>query len=120
MLESSGFADEIAAFDAGMAAGDPEQAKAGLSDRMLAELAGIGDKAEVHAAVRRYQDAGVTSPCIGGLPGPTSTPPRGRRRAHLSASLELCRSAATGAAASVRRLPERGLRPSWRAISVES
>ncbi len=68
MLESSGFAEEIAAFDAGMAAGDPEQAKAGLSDRMLAELAGIGDRAEVHAAVRRYQDAGVTSPCIGGLP----------------------------------------------------
>ena len=69
MLESSGFGDEIAAFDAGMAEGDIERAKAGLSDRMLAELAGIGTKDDVHAAVRRYQDAGVTSPCVGGLPG---------------------------------------------------
>lgn len=68
-LESSGFGEELAAFDAGMAAGDVERAKAGLSDRMLAELAGIGTKDEVHDAVRRYQDAGVTSPCVGGLPG---------------------------------------------------
>ena len=69
MLEASGFADELAAFDAGMAEGDIEKAKAGLSDRMLGELAGIGDEDEVHAAVRRYQDAGATSPGIGGLPG---------------------------------------------------
>jgi alkanesulfonate monooxygenase SsuD/methylene tetrahydromethanopterin reductase-like flavin-dependent oxidoreductase (luciferase family) len=68
MLESSGFGEEIAAFDAGMAAGDVEEAKAGLSDRMLGELAGIGAKDEVHGAVRRYQDAGVISPCVGGLP----------------------------------------------------
>jgi alkanesulfonate monooxygenase SsuD/methylene tetrahydromethanopterin reductase-like flavin-dependent oxidoreductase (luciferase family) len=69
MLEASGFADELAAFDEGMAAGDLERAKAGLSDRMLGELAGIGSTAVVHAAVRRYQDAGVNSPAIGGLPG---------------------------------------------------
>jgi alkanesulfonate monooxygenase SsuD/methylene tetrahydromethanopterin reductase-like flavin-dependent oxidoreductase (luciferase family) len=69
MLEASGFTDEIAAFDAGMAAGDVEKAKAGLSDRMLDELAGIGGKEDLHAAVRRYQDAGTTSPAIGGLPG---------------------------------------------------
>lgn len=69
MLESSGFGDEIAAFDAGMGDGDIEKAKAGLSDRMLAELAGIGTKDDVHAAVKRYQDAGVTSPCVGGMPG---------------------------------------------------
>jgi alkanesulfonate monooxygenase SsuD/methylene tetrahydromethanopterin reductase-like flavin-dependent oxidoreductase (luciferase family) len=69
MLEASGFEGELAAFDAGMAAGDIEKAKAGLSDRMLGELAGIGGKDEVHAAVRRYQDAGATSPGIGGLPG---------------------------------------------------
>jgi alkanesulfonate monooxygenase SsuD/methylene tetrahydromethanopterin reductase-like flavin-dependent oxidoreductase (luciferase family) len=68
MLESSGFGDEIAAFDAGMAAGDPERAKAGLSDRMLDELAGIGDVGAVHAAVRRYRDAGVSSPCVGAIP----------------------------------------------------
>ena len=69
MLEASGFADEIAAFDEGMAAGDVERAKAGLSDRMLAELAGIGPAGEVHAAVGRYLDAGAVSPGIGGLPG---------------------------------------------------
>jgi alkanesulfonate monooxygenase SsuD/methylene tetrahydromethanopterin reductase-like flavin-dependent oxidoreductase (luciferase family) len=69
MLESSGFGEELAAFDAGMAAGDVEKAKAGLSDRMLGELAGIGTKDDVHDAVRRYESAGVTSPCVGGLPG---------------------------------------------------
>jgi alkanesulfonate monooxygenase SsuD/methylene tetrahydromethanopterin reductase-like flavin-dependent oxidoreductase (luciferase family) len=68
MLEASGFGDDLAAFDAGMAEGDVEKAKAGLSDRMLTELAGIGDADEVRAAVRRYQDAGVTSPCVGGIP----------------------------------------------------
>jgi alkanesulfonate monooxygenase SsuD/methylene tetrahydromethanopterin reductase-like flavin-dependent oxidoreductase (luciferase family) len=69
MLEASGFADEIAAFDEGMAAGDIERAKTGLSDRMLGELAGIGTAADVHGAVRRYQDAGANSPGIGGMPG---------------------------------------------------
>ncbi len=69
MLESSGFADEIAAFDAGMAAGDFDRAKAGLSDRMLDSLAGIGDDDAVRAGVQRYLDAGAVSPCIGGIPG---------------------------------------------------
>ena len=69
MLESSGFGEEITAFDDGMAAGDVERAKAGLSEGMLGELAGIGGKEDVHGAVRRYQDAGVTSPCVGGVPG---------------------------------------------------
>jgi alkanesulfonate monooxygenase SsuD/methylene tetrahydromethanopterin reductase-like flavin-dependent oxidoreductase (luciferase family) len=69
MLERSGFGDEIAAFDAGMAGGDPEQAKAGLSDRLLNALAGIGSADDVRATVERYRDAGAISPCIGGLPG---------------------------------------------------
>lgn len=69
MLEASGFAEEIAAFDAGMAAGDLEQAKAGLSNRMLDALAGIGTKDEVHAAVDRYREAGARSPGVGGIPG---------------------------------------------------
>jgi alkanesulfonate monooxygenase SsuD/methylene tetrahydromethanopterin reductase-like flavin-dependent oxidoreductase (luciferase family) len=67
MLATSGFGEELAAFDAGMAEGDVERAKAGLSDRMLDEIAGIGSKADVHAAVRRYQEAGVRSPCVGGI-----------------------------------------------------
>jgi alkanesulfonate monooxygenase SsuD/methylene tetrahydromethanopterin reductase-like flavin-dependent oxidoreductase (luciferase family) len=69
MLEGSGFSDDLAAFDEGVQAGDMERAKAGLSDRMLAALGGIGDAEEVRAAVQRYLDAGTTSPCIGGIPG---------------------------------------------------
>jgi len=69
MLERSGFGAELEAFDQGMAAGDTERAKAGLSDRMLGALAGIGPADEVRSAVDRYRDAGTTSPCIGGVPG---------------------------------------------------
>jgi len=69
MLERSGFADDLAAFDEGMQAGDVERAKAGLSDRLLESLAGLGSASEVRAAVERYRDAGATSPSIGGLPG---------------------------------------------------
>ena len=68
MLEASGFGDDLAAFDAGMAAGDVERAKAGLSDAMLTELAGIGDADTVRGAVGRYRDAGVRSPCVGAIP----------------------------------------------------
>jgi alkanesulfonate monooxygenase SsuD/methylene tetrahydromethanopterin reductase-like flavin-dependent oxidoreductase (luciferase family) len=68
MLEASGYGDDIAAFDEGMAAGDPERAKAGLSNSMLDALAGIGSADEVRAAVERYRDAGAKSPCVGGIP----------------------------------------------------
>jgi F420-dependent oxidoreductase-like protein len=69
MLERSGFGDDLAAFDEGVAAGDMDRAQAGLSDRMLAALGGIGDADQVRAAVKRYRDAGTTSPCIGAIPG---------------------------------------------------
>jgi alkanesulfonate monooxygenase SsuD/methylene tetrahydromethanopterin reductase-like flavin-dependent oxidoreductase (luciferase family) len=69
MLERSGFGADLAAFDAGIQAQDLERAKAGLSDRMLAALGGIGGPEEVRAAVERYLAAGVTSPCVGGIPG---------------------------------------------------
>jgi probable F420-dependent oxidoreductase len=69
MLEGSGFGDDLAAFDEGMQAGDVEKAKAGLSDRLLTALAGIGSADDVRGAVIRYRDAGATSPSIGGLPG---------------------------------------------------
>jgi probable F420-dependent oxidoreductase len=68
MLERSGFGDEIAAFDEGMGAGDVEQAKAGISERMLDALAGIGSADDVRAAVKRYHDAGTVSPCVGAIP----------------------------------------------------
>lgn len=63
MIERSGFADEIAAFDA--AGGDVERMQAAISDRFLAELAAVGDADTVRAGVRRYRDAGATSPCVG-------------------------------------------------------
>jgi F420-dependent oxidoreductase-like protein len=69
MLEGSGFGAELAAFDEGMQAGDPERAKAGLSKRMLGALAGIGSPEQVRAAVERYLEAGAISPCVGGVPG---------------------------------------------------
>jgi alkanesulfonate monooxygenase SsuD/methylene tetrahydromethanopterin reductase-like flavin-dependent oxidoreductase (luciferase family) len=69
MLERSGFEAEIKAFDEGMAAGDVERAKAGLSDRMLDTIGGLGNADDVRAAVERYRSAGTLSPCIGGVPG---------------------------------------------------
>jgi alkanesulfonate monooxygenase SsuD/methylene tetrahydromethanopterin reductase-like flavin-dependent oxidoreductase (luciferase family) len=68
MLERSGFEDEIAAFDEGMAAGDVERAKAAISERMLTALAGIGSAEDVRAAVGRYLEAGTRSPCVGAIP----------------------------------------------------
>ena len=68
MLERSGFGADLAAFDDGMAGGDRDQAMAGLSDELLASLAGIGDGDAARAKVVEYQDAGATSPCIGGIP----------------------------------------------------
>ena len=48
----SGLRGEIAAFDEGMAAGDAEKAKAGISDAMLDALAGIGGPDQVHGGRR--------------------------------------------------------------------
>ena len=69
MLERSGFADDLAAFDEGMAAGDAPRAMAGLSAELLGSLAGIGSGEEACAKVKEYAEAGATSPCIGGIPG---------------------------------------------------
>ncbi|HEX8854542.1 MAG TPA: LLM class flavin-dependent oxidoreductase, partial [Thermoleophilaceae bacterium] len=67
-IERSGFEDEIAAYDEAMAAGDPQAAGAEISDRFIASLAAIGSADEAAATVRRYLDAGATSPCIGPVP----------------------------------------------------
>jgi alkanesulfonate monooxygenase SsuD/methylene tetrahydromethanopterin reductase-like flavin-dependent oxidoreductase (luciferase family) len=69
MLERSGFGEDIAGFDAGMAKNDPEAAVGAISDRFLQTLAAIGTAAEAEAGVRAYQEAGATSPCLGGVPG---------------------------------------------------
>jgi F420-dependent oxidoreductase-like protein len=69
MLERSGFGEDIAGFDEGMAKGDPKAAVGAISDRFLQTLAAIGSHDEAEATVRRYLDAGATSPSLGGVPG---------------------------------------------------
>jgi len=68
MLERSGFEGEIAGFDAGMADGDVERAKAAMSEEMLSQLGGYGSAEDVRDAVQRYLDAGATSPGVSPVP----------------------------------------------------
>jgi F420-dependent oxidoreductase-like protein len=68
MIERSGFGAEIAAFDAGMTAGDLDKAEEGISDDFLEALTAIGSPDDVRAGVARYRDAGATSPCVGPVP----------------------------------------------------
>jgi F420-dependent oxidoreductase-like protein len=68
MIERSGFGADIAAFDAGMKAGDLDQAKEGISERFLDTLTAIGSAEEARAGIARYSDAGATSPCVGPVP----------------------------------------------------
>jgi F420-dependent oxidoreductase-like protein len=68
MIERSGYEVDIAAFDAGMKAGDLDKAEEGISSRFLDELTAIGSPEDVRAGVARYRDAGVTSPCVGPVP----------------------------------------------------
>jgi F420-dependent oxidoreductase-like protein len=69
MIERSGFGPDISAFDAAMEAGDVERAKQAIPDRFLRVLTAIGSPDDVRECVKRYAAAGVTSPCIGGVPG---------------------------------------------------
>jgi alkanesulfonate monooxygenase SsuD/methylene tetrahydromethanopterin reductase-like flavin-dependent oxidoreductase (luciferase family) len=68
MIGRSGFEDEIGAYDEAMGRGDTEAATAAISNRFLEQLAGIGSATDAEASVRRYMDAGATSPCLGGVP----------------------------------------------------
>jgi F420-dependent oxidoreductase-like protein len=68
MIEGSGYAADVAAFDAGMQAGDVERAKQGISDDFLEALTAIGSPDDVRAGVERYREAGATSPCVGPVP----------------------------------------------------
>jgi F420-dependent oxidoreductase-like protein len=58
MLERSGFGDDVAGADEGKP----------VSDDFLGVLGAIGDAEEATASVRRYRDAGATSPCVGAVP----------------------------------------------------
>jgi alkanesulfonate monooxygenase SsuD/methylene tetrahydromethanopterin reductase-like flavin-dependent oxidoreductase (luciferase family) len=67
MLERSGFDEDIADFDRGMQQGGPERAAEAISDDFLQTLAAVGEPDEAAATVRRYVEAGTTSPAIGGI-----------------------------------------------------
>jgi alkanesulfonate monooxygenase SsuD/methylene tetrahydromethanopterin reductase-like flavin-dependent oxidoreductase (luciferase family) len=67
-IERSGFGEEIAAFDEAMQRGDTAGAATAISDRFLEQLTAIGSAADAEASVRRYLEAGATSPCLGGVP----------------------------------------------------
>jgi alkanesulfonate monooxygenase SsuD/methylene tetrahydromethanopterin reductase-like flavin-dependent oxidoreductase (luciferase family) len=66
MIERTGFAEDIAAYDA--AAGDLPAMQAAISDAFLAELTAVGDQEGVRAGLERYRAAGAVSPCIGPIP----------------------------------------------------
>ena len=68
MIERSGFAEDIAKFDAGMQAGDLDGARAGISKEFLDELTAVGTGENVREGIQRYLSAGATSPCIGPVP----------------------------------------------------
>lgn len=63
MLERSGFGADLAGYDA--ASGDPQAMGAAIGDGLLELLTAVGDEAAVRAGIRRYRDAGATSPCVG-------------------------------------------------------
>jgi alkanesulfonate monooxygenase SsuD/methylene tetrahydromethanopterin reductase-like flavin-dependent oxidoreductase (luciferase family) len=69
MLERSGYEEDIQGFDKGMQSGDMEAAVAAISDRFLNKLGAIGSAEEAAASLRRYQEAGATSPCVGAVAG---------------------------------------------------
>ncbi|HVE68394.1 MAG TPA: LLM class flavin-dependent oxidoreductase [Solirubrobacteraceae bacterium] len=68
MIERSGFEDDVAAFDAAAAQGDPEAMGAAISDEFLELLTAVGDEDGVRAGVARYREAGAVSPCVGPIP----------------------------------------------------
>jgi len=62
MLERSGFGTELAEFDG--AAGDVDSMKRAISDDFLGVLTAMGTPSDVRDGVRRYLEAGATSPCV--------------------------------------------------------
>jgi alkanesulfonate monooxygenase SsuD/methylene tetrahydromethanopterin reductase-like flavin-dependent oxidoreductase (luciferase family) len=66
MIERTGFADDIAGYDA--AAGELEAMQAAISDGFLEQLTAVGNEQGIHAGLERYRSAGASSPCLGPIP----------------------------------------------------
>jgi probable F420-dependent oxidoreductase len=69
MIAASGFVDDLAAFDAGVAQQDLPQALAGLSDAMVDEIAATGSNDEVATTIDAFVRAGCTMPGVGVVGG---------------------------------------------------
>jgi hypothetical protein len=65
MLERSGFAGDLVAFDEGMATQDLPRALGGISDRMVDEIAATGSLEEVAQTLEAFTRAGSTMPVVG-------------------------------------------------------
>ncbi len=63
MIERTGFAADIAAYDA--AGGDFEAMQRAISRDFLDELTAVGDESELADGLERYRRAGASSPCVG-------------------------------------------------------
>jgi alkanesulfonate monooxygenase SsuD/methylene tetrahydromethanopterin reductase-like flavin-dependent oxidoreductase (luciferase family) len=61
---AAGFAEEMDAVEAALAAGDSSRLPGLLSDRLLADCTLFGTAEEVHEGVRRWRAAGVTTPIL--------------------------------------------------------
>lgn len=69
MIERSGFAEDLAAYDAAAGRGDVEAMQAAVSERFISELAAIGSDEDVRAGIARYRAAGAGSPCLSPIGG---------------------------------------------------
>ena len=69
MLVASGFEDDLVAFDAGVAAQDLPRSLAGLSDKMIDEIAATGSMDDVAATIDGFVRAGCTMPGVGVVGG---------------------------------------------------
>jgi alkanesulfonate monooxygenase SsuD/methylene tetrahydromethanopterin reductase-like flavin-dependent oxidoreductase (luciferase family) len=63
MIERTGFAEDIARYDA--AGGEPVAMQEAISEGFLEALTAVGDEQSVRAGIERYRTAGAGSPCIG-------------------------------------------------------
>lgn len=69
MLVASGFAGDVAGYDAGIADRDLPRALAALSDAMIDEIAATGSGDEIAATLHAFVEAGATMPGVGVVGG---------------------------------------------------
>jgi alkanesulfonate monooxygenase SsuD/methylene tetrahydromethanopterin reductase-like flavin-dependent oxidoreductase (luciferase family) len=62
--KEAGYADEMNAIEAALAAGRQDEMPRYLTDRWLADITLYGPAAKVREGVEAWRDAGVTSPCL--------------------------------------------------------